>query len=65
MAGFSPTLTQEPIMQMVHVEKVLGGSSSAVTAPRYFSLTTKPVLAPPYPGAELPDPHERSHVWSP
>lgn len=32
MTGISPTLTQEPIMQMVHLEKVLGGSSSALTA---------------------------------
>lgn len=34
--GVSQTLAQELIMQMVHLEKVLGGSSSALTACQSF-----------------------------
>lgn len=40
MTGVAQTLAQEPIMQMVHLEKVLGGSSSALTACQ--SLITSP-----------------------
>lgn len=39
MTGASPTLAQEPIMQMVHLKKVLGGSGSALTARQSLSAS--------------------------